>query len=316
MNLIFKIGLITVSVGVVVYFVMPRNMKEDTLRVALLTPISHPALQEVEQGFTQTLGQVLPSVCYTTFNANGNKTLLRAQAEEAILGNYDLIFTMGAAASQTIVELLAKKQLEIPHVFGAIDGHELAQSLQKIHPASTGAYLVIDYTKGLDQLFRLKPDIKNILLVYDPMHGTGLEKYKDQIATYITKFDATLHAIEVYSPHEIQQKVTMLLPGNDVVLVLIDNTVVSGIDALIALCNKHNIILMAYDIPSVKKGATIAYGITEYESGAQAAQKAAEILLNNKRVQNSDATPITHFDLIINKDAPQGQSLCIPESRV
>lgn len=310
MNILVKTGLGALIITTFVYMVIQKTMHaQDGIRIALLTPVTHPALQEVEQGFKETLQQTLPSARYTTFNANGNKTLLRAQAEELVAGNYDLIFTMGAGASQTVAELLSKKQLAIPHVFSAIDGHQLAYSLQKMYHCSTGAYLDVDYTKHMDMLFTLKPDIKTIVLVYDPMHGTGLEPYKRQLADYVKKFGANLHAIEVYSPHEIQQKVSAALVGADAVFVLIDNTVVSGIDALITLCNKHSILLMVSDIPSGKKGATIAYGITEYESGAQAAHKAAEILVEGKEACDIAVTPITTFNLLINKNAPQAESL-------
>lgn len=294
----------------VIYVITHIHKNSSTgMRVALFTPITHPALQEVEQGFKDTLTAVLPEVSYITFNANGNKTLMRAQAEEIVAGKYDLIFTMGASTSQTIAQLLAKKQLSTPHVFGAIDGLDLARELQQMHPGSTGVYLAVDYTKSIDKLFDLKPDVKNILLVYDPTHGTGLEKYKKQLESYVQKYGATLHAIEIYNSHEMQQKVATSLSDVDVVLVLIDNTVVAGIDSLIALCNKYNVILMVSDIPSGKKGATIAYGITEYESGSGAAQKAIEILVHAKHAQEIVPTAITHFNLLINKDAPQAQLL-------
>ena len=96
------------------------------MRVAIFTPTTHPALEEVEQGFRETI-QKLSSKPYvfTTFNANGNRSLLRAQAEEIVGGAYDLIFTMGALCSQTIAELLQKKGIKMPHVFGAVDGQNL-----------------------------------------------------------------------------------------------------------------------------------------------------------------------------------------------
>lgn len=321
MKSIIKICLVLAIISGALYMFIHKRAKPAGLRIALLTPITHPALCEVERGFKETMSKALSSehattsIHYSVFNANGNKTLLRAQADEIVVGGYDLIFTMAASPSQIVAELLAKKELETPHIFGAIDGYDIVNILQTVRPASTGAYLAIDYTKQMDELFTLKPDIKNILLVYDPAHGVGLEKEKNLIANYVTKYGARLQAIEVYSAHEIQQKVATSLPQADVVLVLIDNTVVSGIDALITLCNKHNVILMASDIPSGQKGATIAYGITEYESGAQAAHKAAQVLIEGKNPRDIAATAITKFNLLINKDAPQARLLHIAQTK-
>lgn len=163
----------------------------------------------------------------------------------------------------------------------------------------------------MDALHQLKPDAKNILLVYDPTHGTGLEHYKQEIAEYVKSFGATLHSVEIYQTNEIQQKVAALLPSMDVVLVLIDNTVVAGIDALIALCNRYGVTLLASDLASGKKGAALAYGITEYESGSCAAQKAHQILREGRDPQTLPISSIDNFRIEINKDAIKAQNLII-----
>lgn len=295
-----------------IFSLTPCTFSEQNkqVRIAIFTPATHPALEEVEQGFKETV-QAADSQPYafTTFNANGNRTLLRAQAEEIVTGHYDLLFTIGAHCSQTVAELLAKKGIQTPHIFGAVDGQELAQSLRASNESTTGVYVQVDYKKEMDILHQCKPEAKNILLVYDPTHGTGLEKYKKEIAAYIKKFGATLHAVEIYQTNEIQQKVTGFLPSMDVVLVLIDNTVVGGIDALITLCNRYGVTLCASDLASGKKGAALAYGITEYESGKSAAQKAIDILKHGKQPQGVPASPITHFRTAINQQTMHAQNL-------
>src|SRR3990167_473247 len=283
------IVLITITCAVL-YFMLPNflgtkieHQHGEQLRIALFTPTTHPALEEIEQGFKETLQQLSSKpYLFTTFNANGNRTLLRAQAEEMVSNKYDLLFTIGATCSQTVAELLKKKNLTIPQVFGGVDGREFAQSLKSSNESTTGVYVQVDYTKEMDVLYTYKPKAKNVLLVYDPTHGTGLEKYKYKIEEYIKKYGMTLQSIEIYQTNEIQQKVAASLPGTDVVLVLIDNTVVAGIEALVTLCNRYGVTLLTSDLASGKKGAALAYGITEYESGSGAAFKAQEILIDGK----------------------------------
>ena len=319
MKKILMIGAIAMIISV--FIVMHQEKKNaphsDALRVAIFAPTTHPALEEVEQGFRETI-QELSSKPYvfTTFNANGNRSLLRAQAEEIVGGAYDLIFTMGALCSQTIAELLQKKGIEMPHVFGAVDGQTFAQSLTALNRSSTGVYVQFDYTQEMNMLHALKPNAKHILLVYDPTHGTGLEKYKKEIERYIQKFGMTLQSVEIYQSNEIQQKVAALLPSMDVVLVLVDNTVVAGIDALIALCNRYGVTLLASDLASGKKGAALAYGITEYESGSGAAQKACEILICGKKPYDIPISAITKFRIAVNRDTMQAQQLEIDEEQL
>ncbi|MFI5333496.1 MAG: ABC transporter substrate-binding protein, partial [Candidatus Babeliales bacterium] len=284
---------------------------DDQLRIAIFTPTTHPSLEEIERGFKETLQQSMPPACcaFITFNANGNKTLLQAQAQEIVGDQYDCIVTIGAACSQTIAELLHKKDNKTPHVFGAVDGYDFAQALQTSNESSTGVYVQVDYKKEMDILHQYKPDARNILLVYDPTQGTGLEKYKNEIAAYVQKFGATLHSVEVYQTNEIQPKVAALLPTMDVVLVLIDNTVAAGIDALITLCNRYHVTLFASDLASGKKGAALAYGISEYESGKQAAKIVNEILVDGNKPGEIPVRAVDAFRVERNKDTMKLQGL-------
>jgi putative ABC transport system substrate-binding protein len=316
MKKIIMIGGIAIIISVCIAMRQEKRnaAPAGALRIALFTPVTHPALEEVEQGFKETIQKCSSKpYVFTTFNANGNRTLLRAQAEEMVSGSYDLIFTMGAHCSQTVAELLRKKGITIPHVFAAVDSAGFAHSLTALNPSSTGVYVELDYTKEMDMVHALKPNIKNMLLVYDPTHGTGLEKYKKEIEQYIQKFGIMLHSVEIYHSNEIQQKVAASLPTMDVVLVLVDNTVVAGIDALIALCNQYGVALLASDLGSGKKGAALAYGITEYESGSGAAGKACEVLEHGKKPQEIPVTAITKFRVAVNRATMQAQHLDVDE---
>src|SRR2546429_684281 len=77
----------------------PTSNKQ--FKIAIIQPVSHPALDEIAQGFKETLQkQTTAQYKFTVYNANGNLSLLQAQAEEAAQGNYDLLFTIGSGASK------------------------------------------------------------------------------------------------------------------------------------------------------------------------------------------------------------------------
>src|SRR5271155_2378373 len=169
------IGLLASGVCIVlVRYLQKETCTSDVIRIAFFTPTTHPALEEIEQGFKETMNAKSAKSCeIITYNANGNRTLLRAQAEEIVHGSYDLICTLGTMCSQTMAELLHKRNMQTPHVFCAVDGEEFAQSLVHVNASTTGVYVQLDYLKEMDVLHEIKPGIKNILLVYDPTHGTG-----------------------------------------------------------------------------------------------------------------------------------------------
>src|ERR1044071_8078030 len=105
------------------YFFTQQQQKQSgpSYRIAIFEPASHPAMDEITQGFTETIKKN-SSAHYTfdRYNANGNKTLLRAQAEDIIQKNYDLVMTIGTDPTRTMHELTTKKNLITPIVFTAV----------------------------------------------------------------------------------------------------------------------------------------------------------------------------------------------------
>lgn len=277
-----------ITIAVTVYFTKYKTtcLKNADYRIALFVPAVHPAMDEIIQGFKETITNASKK-CYAfdEYNANGNSTLLRAQADEIIQHNYDLVFTIGAKCSQTIFELGKKRQSMVPQIFSAIDdpiSMGLITSLQAPGGRVTGITATTLYEQQVDALLRVKPMVKNILLVYDPAHGTGLEKTREEFERILREKGITLHTIEVAHSNEIAQKVPSFLNGIDVVLMLTDHTVCSGIDSLITLCGRHGITLYASDLNSGDKGASLSFGVREYDYGMLSAQLAKQILEEKK----------------------------------
>src|SRR5580692_7792331 len=100
-NIIFLIINIIASVGIFAYAL--RTAQQSTpacsaptsgtpRRIAIFEPASHPAIDEIAHGFQETLEKGGNNYDFKIYNANGNKTLQRAQAEEICNGGFDLIF--------------------------------------------------------------------------------------------------------------------------------------------------------------------------------------------------------------------------------
>jgi putative tryptophan/tyrosine transport system substrate-binding protein len=92
-------------------------------------------------------------------------------------------------------------------------------------------------------------------------------------------------------------------------MVLKDNTVVSGLDVLVKLCNQFQIPLMASDLDSPDKGAAFGFGVYEVEFGTEAAKKALQILNEGESPGQIPVTPVSNFDLRINQEAAQKQGI-------
>lgn len=296
-----------------------RSVKIDKhFTIATFQPVDQPALNEIMQGFEETLvrtGQA--NYEFRRFNANGDRALLRAQAEEIVSGDYDLVFTAGAACTQTIFELVTKKQKALPVVFAAVDdpiGIGIIKSFESSDNQLTGVIEPHDFATQLAILKYLKPSVKKLLLVYDPAQGTGLEKYKDQIADLATKQNLAFQALPVHEPSQLQERVKSVITNVDAILILKDVGILTARDALVKLCNAYGVTLFASDLNTGEHGAALAYGVKEYDFGIEGAYKAHQILEKNILPAAIASTEAPCSKLLINKSAAAQQKLIIEQA--
>jgi putative ABC transport system substrate-binding protein len=278
-------------------------------RIAIFQPVTHPALDEIAQGFIDTM-QEDTSLQYRfdRYNGNGNKILMQAQAQEMLQKNYDLIFTIGVGCSVTIKDLCYKKHNQTPVVFTAIDD---PVKLDLQGPMITGVIDQSNYPHQLNLLLAIAPSIKKLLLVYDQSQASGLEKDKKQIRSILQEKGVELICVEILNVGEIAQKVTSSMDFVDAVMILKDNTVVSGIDSIITLCQRYHIPLLATDLNSGVKGAALAYGIYEAESGIQAALQAKLIVEDGKLPSQVPVIAVKNMKMKINCEHAKLQGLKI-----
>jgi len=292
-----------------------EGVQKEICRVAVLTPVTHQSLEQIEKGFIETLQKSdKKRYEFTTFNANGNKTLMRAQVEEILQNNFDMIFTIGAGTTQMAKEISFKKQKNIPIVFGAV-ARPIAQTLAPASDQSniTGVIEEVDYAKQLALLLKLKPNVKRLLLVYDPGQNGGLEADKQTVEKLVQDRGIEFKSLEVFNTNDIYSKISTACDGIDVVMTLKDNTVVSAIDSLVKVCARYGTTLLVTDLDSVDKGASIGFGVQEYDFGVQSAQKARAILEDKKSIAQVPMTPIQDFKLKINSKTMQQQGLVLDD---
>ena len=290
-------------------------------RIAIFEPASHPAIDEIVSGFTTTMkNNSSLDYIFDRYNANGNKTLLRSQAEEILQQNYDLIMPIGADPTRTLHELTSKKKIATPIVFDAVSNPVdlgIIASTTSSGNNITGVEEVPDYEDQINKLLLVKPSTKNILLVYDPIIKAGIHEIWAQDIKKITDAkNITLSFAKVFHSNEIQAKAQPLLMNVDVVMILTDHTTVSGIDSLITLCNRYNVTLYASDLNSGDKGAALSYGVTQYDLGVDAAQLALKIIVNHIKPTDLPIVSPQSKTLKINRSALKKQGLTLSDEHI
>jgi putative ABC transport system substrate-binding protein len=286
--------------------------------VAIVLPATHPSLNQIQQGFTDALTKSGLNCEFAIYNSNGNRMLMRSQIEEVIQKNHDLVFTIGSSASHMACEVMQKKQATIPIVFSAVEqgfaANHFLESAKNQRAYVTGLFSDNNFKQQVDVLMALKPSTKSVVLVYDPTTKGGIDQDVKEMRELFAKHSVRLNLVEVFKPNQVYEKSQALIPGNDVVLVLKDHTVVQAIDSLIKICNRVAIPLYVSELDSPLKGAALGFGVGSYSTGEQAAQKALPILRDG--VHPGDVKPTDEVDckIALNVQAMKKQGLQLDEN--
>lgn len=290
------------------------SQESKKVPIAILTPVTHPSLEQIEKGFKETIEANNPGKYrFVTYNAQGNKTVMRGEIEEIAQKGYPLVFTIGALSSQMTREVFAKKDIDMPIVFTCVNdpvGLQIVCSKQAPGGHITGVAELLDFRKELDLVLQYKPDIQQVLLILNPMEP-GLAKDVEEVRTLLQEKGIGLMTVEVFQTNEFMAKVSPLMGRADAVLVLKDNTVVSGLDLLIKLCNQYHIPLMASDLDSPDRGAAFGYGVHEVDFGIEGAKKALAILNDHIAPESIPVTPVSKFTFKINREAALAQGISL-----
>lgn len=292
------------------------KLEDKRIRIAILTPVTHPSLEQIEKGLIETMEASHPGrYRFVVYNAQGNKMLMRSELGEIARQDYALVFTIGTSASQMASELIAKNELSQPVIFTAVNdpiGFHIVPSEQAPGGMITGVKEMLDFKEEINILLKLKPSVKSIVLVYNPTEP-GLQKDQKELKKILKEKNISLTTVEVYNANEIQVKVSPFIEKADALLVLKDNTVVTGLDVLVKLCNNHRIPLAASDLDSPARGAAFGFGVEEIDFGTEAAKKALLVLEKGVSIGTIPVTPVSRFSLRINPEAAQKQGIILSE---
>lgn len=276
--------------------------------VAIITPTTHPALEKIEHGFVETFNKLTSQRnVYKTYNAHGRRSLLKAQIEQVVNGSYDLIFTIAASPTLMTNEIARKRKCDIPQIFAAVSqpkNHGIRQDRMV-----TGIAEAYNPQLQIEALRYFKPDLKGVLIVYAPTETPELQNDAEMVKKILETHNIKARKIEIFNIVELAQRVTPLLYEFDTILVLIDNTVVSGIDALITLCKRHHITLVASDLDSGLKGAALSTGVKEECYGIKAAQQAFDVLVQKKLASEIPFMPLDDHYVQVNTRTMKEQHL-------
>ncbi|MCO6523718.1 MAG: ABC transporter substrate-binding protein [Candidatus Schmidhempelia sp.] len=302
----------TVVILIMTSFITPAQ--EKNYYVAITAIVEHPALDNVRKGVIDRLteqGYIDGKNLKLQFqSAQGSSANAAQIAKQFVSSRPDVIVAIATPSAQA----LAASTKTIPIVFTAVTdpiAAKLSRSWQATGTNITGVSDALSLEKQVDLMLTIKPDLKTVGSVYSPSEINSTQTLR-QLEPILQAKGIKLISMAAQRTSDIPAAARNLKGKTDLIYTTTDNNVVSAYEAIAKVANESKIPLVASNPDAATRGAAIAFGMSYYDLGRQAADIVIRILNGEKA---GDIAPQIGnvSELIINKTAANRQGLVLSE---
>lgn len=311
---VIGIGLLAVLLGSASFFgfINNREAATDQPRVAVLVPLEHEAMQQMVAGFRQQLqAELSGNVQIDVKNAQGDVGIQRALLAQFAQSNYDVVAVIGTTASLMAVQLFASTFASAANSSSTpIVALDVTANLAQQRGNFTGT-LEADVQATLHYMHRAFAQVHMLSLVY-----TAEDKSYQQAKQFVQQAKAlglVVQELMVQQPADLYTVGGLVDKHSQMIVVLKDHMVASGIAPLLQRANQQRIPLMAADDGTVRSGAALAVAVAEADIGKQGARLTAEIL-HGRKAADIAMRPLQQQTLFVNKAAAAQQRVDVAQA--
>ncbi len=287
--------------------------------IGLSQLLTHPALDATREGIIDGLadaGYVEGENLEIDYqNSELDMSLVATIAQQFVSDKVDAIVTI--ATPNSLAAISAAKGTDIPVIFTAITdpaGSDMVVDWDN-HPDEnvTGVSDMISVADDVDLIMEIVPGVKTIGTIYN----AGESNSVFLVGKLIEASDALgIEVVEstVSTSADVLAAAQSLVGRVDVIWVGTDNTVVSGLEALIGVCEDNQIPLFPSDDPSIERGGIAAWGFDYYDIGYQTGEMVAKILDGDGTAYDIPVEKGNIVFLSVNTAAAARMGVTIPQS--
>lgn len=300
---------------VVVGLALVQCSQEPTSKpktIAIATLMSHPALDELQEGLvTQLAAEGLAeseTVRYLKRNANGQVQLAANIANDLVLQEPDVIVAITTPMAQS-----AAKVARCPLVFAAVTdpvGAGLLEAMDTPAEAITGTSDAWPYQAQLALIREILPNCKTLGVLYNP--GEAASQYGiRKIREYAPKFGFQVEEAGVSTTTEVHPVAASLAGRVDALFLSSDNTVIGGAAGAVKAAIDQKVPLFVGDSGTVEKGGIAAVSVGYRSLGVETGKLVARVLAGERNIPVFSATGV---DVYLNRKAAELMGVTLPES--
>lgn len=271
------------------FFYPQKNTQEEHIKIGIVVPLQHAALEDITNGFKQEILSILgeQKVSIHVQNALGDINLQKSALNKFINDKVNLLVTVATGTTQMAINLASKEQAILFLAANVAPGSKTAL-------ARPGLMGVVDEIAPIKQLKFIRaalPDLKKVTVIY-----SSSDKMPDDAALFSEACKQEgLHVqqLMIQNLSELYTVASRIEQDSEAIIILKDNMVASGIEALIQQAEKLKIPLITSDEGTNAKGGAFALGVVEADVGRQGARIAADYF-----AKKNISKPIEYLDKI------------------
>ena len=288
-----------------------------TKTIGISQVVTHPALDATRQGVLDGLtdngyaeGLDL-TVNYQ--NSEGDPSLFASIAQKFVTNEVDLIVSIATPNAQAAVA--AAEGTGIPVVFTAITdpvGAGLVSNWKSHEDENvTGVSDMIVVSDDVDLIMKIMPDLKTLGTIYNAGESNSVflvEKLKEACEA----LGIEVKVATVSTSADVATAAQSLVGKVDAIWIGTDNTVVTGLEALVGISEDNDIPLFAADEDSIERGCIAAYSFDYYDIGYQTGEMVARILKGTE----ASTIPVEKGEVIslsVNTAAAERMGITLPQ---
>ena len=286
-------------------------------RIGVTQFSSSQAFDKDQKGFEKALAEAgfkeKVNVLYDRQSAQGEMANAQAIAQKFLKDKLDLIHTIASPTSQAIVKIIK----DVPVVFSSVT-HPVDSGLvpktsvpgTKSRTNVTGVSHRWPVQVQVEMYTRFVPKAKKWGTIYNAGDANSLVLIKG-MKEAAKKLNIEWIEAVISNGAETMGAAQFMAGKVQAIHITYDATAVSGMEAIVKVCNEKKIPLFTSDVESVSGGAIAAYGVNFFLIGYSAGKKATRIL---KGEEPGDIPwgRVDRFSLVVNEKAAKAQGVIIP----
>jgi putative ABC transport system substrate-binding protein len=282
--------------------------------IAITQIVEHPSLDDMRRGIIDELadnGYVEGQNLTVNFQSAQGNTATAGQIAKQFAGdNPDAIVAISTPSAQSVVAATTT----IPIIYTAVSdplGAKLITANGKPFQSNlTGLSSQLPLEPQLDLLQQIKPDLKTIGYVYSPGEANSVS-LRENLKQALPARGLSLLDIPANRPTDIGMATRSLQGRADIIYTSFDNNVASAFEAMTQAANELKLPIIASDEFSVKRGATAALGVNDYDFGRTTGKMVYRVL-NGEAVNTIKPEVMNDLTLYVSPKHAKTQGVSLP----